>query len=48
MKTVSATIQIDAPPTEVWAVLADVSRYREWNPLCPEASGRSPWGRGSP
>ena len=40
MKTVSATTQIDAPPMAVWAVLADLSRYPEWNPLFREASGQ--------
>jgi hypothetical protein len=39
MKTVSATTQIDAPPLAVWAVLTDLSRYPEWNPLFREASG---------
>jgi hypothetical protein len=39
MKTVSATTQIDAPPMAVWAVLIDLSRYPEWNPLFREASG---------
>jgi uncharacterized protein YndB with AHSA1/START domain len=29
MKTVSATIQIDAPPEAVWAVLTDLGRYPE-------------------
>ena len=40
MKTVSATTQIDASPMAVWAVLTDLSRYPEWNPLFREASGR--------
>jgi hypothetical protein len=39
MKTVSATTQIDAPPLAVWAVLTDLSRYPEWNPLFREATG---------
>jgi len=39
MKTVSVTTQIDAPPMAVWAVLTDLSRYPEWNPLFREASG---------
>ena len=39
MKTVSATTQIDAPPMAVWAVLTDLPRYPEWNPLFREASG---------
>jgi hypothetical protein len=40
MKTVSATIHIDAPPEAVWAVLTDLGRYPEWNPLFREASGQ--------
>ncbi len=40
MKTVSATILIDAPPMDVWTVLTDLSRYPEWNPLFREASGQ--------
>lgn len=40
MKTMSATIHIDAPPQAVWAVLTDLGRYPEWNPLFREASGQ--------
>ena len=40
MKTMSATIQIDAPPEAVWAALTDLDRYPEWNPLFREASGQ--------
>ena len=40
MKTVSATTQIAAPPTDVWAILTDLDRYPEWNPLFREASGQ--------
>jgi len=39
MTTVSAVIGIDAAPLEVWAVLADLSGYHEWNPLFVEAAG---------
>lgn len=39
MKTVSATVQIEAPPMAVWAILADLGRYQDWNPLFREASG---------
>ena len=40
MKTMSAIIQIDAPPGAVWATLTDLGRYPEWNPLFREASGQ--------
>jgi len=40
MKTVSATIQIDAQPQAVWEVLTDLDRYPEWNPVFREASGQ--------
>jgi hypothetical protein len=39
MRTVSAAIDIDAPPATVWAILADLGSYREWNPLFVEADG---------
>jgi hypothetical protein len=39
METVSAATWMDAPPAAVWAVLTDLARYREWNPLFPAASG---------
>jgi hypothetical protein len=45
MKTVSATIEIAAPPMAVWAVLTDLARYPEWNPLFPEASGEAAVGK---
>lgn len=38
MKTVSFTIEIDAPPAKVWAMLTDLSAYPQWNPLFPQAS----------
>ncbi len=40
MKTMSATIQIGAPPMTVWAVLTDLDSYPDWNPLFREASGQ--------
>ena len=39
MKTVTAAIEIDAAPAEVWNVLTDLARYRDWNPLFVEATG---------
>ncbi len=38
MKTVTVSIDIDAPPDAVWAVLADLAAYPQWNPLFPKAS----------
>ncbi len=40
MKVMSASVEIDAPPLGVWAVLTDLDRYAEWNPLFREASGQ--------
>jgi hypothetical protein len=33
-------IEIEAPPAEVWRVLADFPRYPEWNPLYVSAIGK--------
>lgn len=30
---VSDTVEIDAPPEAVWAVMVDFERYPEWNPF---------------
>ncbi len=30
MSTVSATVNLDAPPEEVWKLIMDPSRYRDW------------------
>jgi hypothetical protein len=37
---ISAAIQIAASPEQVWAVLADLASYSQWNPLFREASGQ--------
>jgi hypothetical protein len=39
VKAFSATIDIGAPRAEVWAILTDLGRYHEWNPLFVEAAG---------
>jgi Polyketide cyclase / dehydrase and lipid transport len=38
-KTRSATVTIDAPPAEVWAVLCDVGRWPEWQRNVSRATG---------
>lgn len=45
MKEMSATIEIAAPPQAVWAVLVDLSRYPDWNPLFREATGEIATGK---
>ena len=34
------TVEIDADPATVWAVITDFDAYPEWNPFVVEASGR--------
>jgi hypothetical protein len=40
MRTISASVDIAASPEEVWAVLADLGAYGQWNPFIQSASGR--------
>ena len=40
MTEISAASQIDASPQQVWAILADLVSYPQWNPLFREASGQ--------
>jgi hypothetical protein len=37
---IEVAIDIAAPPERVWAIVADLARYREWNPFIPSASGQ--------
>jgi hypothetical protein len=41
---ISSEREIDATPDEVWAVLTDFARYREWNPGFEKAEGRAQVG----
>ena len=45
---ISATIEIAAAPEQVWAVLADLASYPEWNPVFREASGQVAVGSAPP
>jgi hypothetical protein len=35
-----ASVEIKAPPREVWAVVQDVDRYHEWNPFFTKGLGK--------
>jgi hypothetical protein len=38
--TLRASIEIDATPQQVWAVLSDLPAYSQWNPFIVSSSGR--------
>lgn len=44
MHKIATEAVIPASPDEVWAVLADFSRYAEWNPLNLQARGEARLG----
>lgn len=44
----TASIEIEATPEEVWEVLTDFSRYPEWNPFVTSAEVTSPGGSLAP
>lgn len=39
MREITTDIEINAAPSEVWRVLTDLARFREWNPLITRAEG---------
>ncbi len=40
MHSISVVTDISATPQQVWAVLADLDAYRDWNPFIRSASGQ--------
>jgi len=40
MKTVEASVEIDAPPDRVWQVISDLESFSSWNPFMTKATGR--------
>ena len=40
MRSISESVDIAASPRQVWAVLADLDAYKEWNPFIQSASGQ--------
>lgn len=39
MRHISATVDLDAPPDRVWAVLTDTAKYSTWNPFITKLGG---------
>lgn len=44
----SASIEIDAPLDQVWAIMLDTERYGEWNPFVERAETAQPAAVGNP
>ncbi|TWP35168.1 SRPBCC family protein [Leekyejoonella antrihumi] len=42
-----ASIDIDAPPSDVWSVVHDLTRMPEWSPQCRRVLARGPIRQGS-
>ena len=39
MRNISATVDLDATPDRVWAVLTDTAKYSTWNPFITKLGG---------
>jgi hypothetical protein len=39
VRTVTTTVELDAPPEEIWRVLTDTAGYSRWNPFITELHG---------
>jgi hypothetical protein len=44
MRLLETSIDIEAPAQTVWAVLDELARYGEWNPMLPDIAGRTTVG----
>ena len=45
MRTLDASIDIAAPPEQVWQVISDLAAYARWNPFIVSAGGEFAIGR---
>lgn len=45
--TLTATIDIDATPEQVWSIVSDLKRMGEWSPQCRKMRVSGPVGRGT-
>jgi hypothetical protein len=40
MRTITATVDLDATPDQVWQILTDTTGHAEWNPFITTMAGR--------
>ena len=44
LQEIQTEIEISAPPSKVWAILADINSWQEWSPIIKESQGTASVG----
>lgn len=44
LQEIKTEIEISAPPSMVWSILADINAWKEWSPIIKESSGTASVG----
>jgi hypothetical protein len=44
LQEIKTEIEISAPPSQIWSILADIDNWQEWSPIIKESSGTASVG----